>query len=352
MRDYVVVLIVFGSLPLILRKPFFGILVWTWLSMMSPHRLCWSFAYNLPLAQIVAITLIGSFLISKEPKRLPAMSVTWLLGFWWFWWFVTTLTAFYPADAWEDWNRAWKIFLLTFLMFYMLTSRPRMDALVWVIVVSLGYFGVKGGAFTLVGGGSSHVLGPPGSFISGNTEIGLALVMTVPLMRYLQLASNNKWVKIGMIIAMGLTMIAILGTQSRGALLGLLAMTFYLALKSRNKAGMIMLLLLALPVGFLIMPESWYSRMDTIQTYDQDASVTRPHQCLVGRLERSAGPSVTGRRSQYVYPADLCYVCTRSDEISRRTQYLLRGAGRAWLRRFLYLCGYDVERLVHLEPGY
>ncbi|MBV5274633.1 MAG: putative O-glycosylation ligase, exosortase A system-associated [Lamprocystis purpurea] len=272
MRDYIVALVVFGCLPLILRKPFFGILVWSWLSLMNPHRLGWSFATEMPFAQIVAVTLMLSLLIAREVKRLPAVPLTWLLAFWWFWWFVTTLTAFYPAAAWAEWDRTWKILLLTFLMIALLTTRERINALVWVIVLSLGFYGVKGGIFTLLGGGVNHVNGPPGSFISGNNEIGLALVMTVPMIRYLQLISESRWIRYGMLAMMVLTLMAIFGTQSRGALVGMIAMTFYLAMKSSNKAGLLLLLALAFPLALMTMPETWYSRMDSIQAYQADAS--------------------------------------------------------------------------------
>lgn len=272
MRDIIVTLAVFGSIPLILRKPFFGILVSVWLSLMNPHRLCWGFAIHMPFAFVTAITLILSFLISKEPKRLPPSPLTGLLAFWWFWLFLTTLTAFYPNFAWEEWDRAWRIMLLTFLTLILTNSQERIHALVWVCVVSLGIYGVKGGIFTLLGGGANHVWGPAGSFIGGNNEVGLALVMTIPLMRYLQLQSRNPWIKWGLVGAMLLSLVSILGTQSRGALLGLLVMVFYLTMKSRNRAGLLLLLALALPAAFMFMPESWHSRMESIQDYDQDAS--------------------------------------------------------------------------------
>ncbi len=272
MRDYIVALVVFACLPLILRKPFFGILVWSWLSLMNPHRLGWGFATEMPFAQMVAVTLMLSLLIAREVKRLPAVPLTWLLAFWWFWWFLTTVTAFYPAAAWAEWERTWKILLLTFLMSALLTTRERIDALVWVIVLSLGFYGVKGGIFTLLGGGENHVNGPPGSFISGNNEIGLALVMTVPMIRYLQLVSERRWIRFGMLAMMALTLIAIFGTQSRGALVGMIAMTFYLAMKSSNKAGLLLLLAVAFPLALMTMPETWYSRMDSIQSYQEDAS--------------------------------------------------------------------------------
>ena len=61
----------------------------------------------------------------------------------------------------------------------------------WVCVISLGLYGVKGGIFTLLTGGGYSVYGPAGTFIGGNNEIGLALIMTVPLMRYLQISRRR-----------------------------------------------------------------------------------------------------------------------------------------------------------------
>ena len=67
------------------------------------------------------------------------------------------------------------------------------------MVVSLGLYGVKGGIFTLATGGGYHVMGPATTFIGGNNEIGLALIMTIPLMRYLQLQAQSAWLKNSMI---------------------------------------------------------------------------------------------------------------------------------------------------------
>jgi len=61
-----------------------------------------------------------------------------------------------------------------------------------VIVLSIGFFVLKGGLFTVLGGGTNWVFGPAGSFIHDNNELGLALVTVIPLMRYLQLASTAR----------------------------------------------------------------------------------------------------------------------------------------------------------------
>ena len=46
MRDILVTVLVFGMLPLILWRPWIGILVWSWLGYMNPHRQTWGFAYD------------------------------------------------------------------------------------------------------------------------------------------------------------------------------------------------------------------------------------------------------------------------------------------------------------------
>ncbi len=81
MRDVIITLMVFGMLPFILRYPWYGVLAWSWLSYMNPHRLAWGFAYNMPFAQIVAIVLLFSLLFSKEKKGLPAnpLVIIWVL---------------------------------------------------------------------------------------------------------------------------------------------------------------------------------------------------------------------------------------------------------------------------------
>ena len=69
MRDVLLTLLVFGSLPFILKRPHIGVLVWAWLSYMNPHRLTWSFAYDMPFAQIVAITLLIALFSTKEKLK-------------------------------------------------------------------------------------------------------------------------------------------------------------------------------------------------------------------------------------------------------------------------------------------
>src|SRR3954469_15118059 len=71
---------------------------------------------------------------------------------------------------------------------------------------------------------------------------------------------------------MVLSGIAVLGTYSRGGLVAVCAMLLFLWLKSRRKVLFALLLIPIVPIAVTVMPERWFERMDTISSYEQDAS--------------------------------------------------------------------------------
>ncbi|MDR4517127.1 MAG: putative O-glycosylation ligase, exosortase A system-associated [Nitrosomonas sp.] len=272
MRDLLVFAIVFGALPFVFKRPHWGIYLWSWIGYMNPHRLSWGFAYTFPFAFVIAIvTILSFFASSKKLKFFWTPAIGWLVLFN-VWMLLTTIFSTNPDDAWVQWEKVIKIQFMTFLTLWALTDREKLHIFVWIIVLSIGFFGYKGGIFTLLTGGESHVLGPSGSFIEGNTEIGLALVMIVPLIWYLYLHTENKWIRYGLISALLFIPIGILGTQSRGAFLAIVAVAVFLWFKSSKKAVIFFALLLLSPFAFMAMPQSWHDRMATIETYDEDAS--------------------------------------------------------------------------------
>jgi putative inorganic carbon (HCO3(-)) transporter len=53
MRGYLLILIVFSTIPFILAKPYVGILVYSWFGLMNPHRLTYGFANYFPFAMVL-----------------------------------------------------------------------------------------------------------------------------------------------------------------------------------------------------------------------------------------------------------------------------------------------------------
>ncbi len=272
LRDIFVTVVVFVSLPFILRRPEIGILMWAWLGYMNPHKLSWGFAHDFPFAQLVALTTMVALVISREPKKIPWTKETTILLLFTFWMFLTTTRSMYPDLAWYQWDKVWKIILMTFVSMMIMIDKKRIQAWVWAIALSLGFYGFKGGVFTILSGGAYAVYGPEGTFIGGNNEIGLALIMVIPLLRYCQLISRNFWIKRLLMGGMVLCLIAVVGTQSRGAFLGVLAMGVFLIRNSRHKWALLLFMIITLPAIYFFMPHSWHQRMSTIQTYEEDKS--------------------------------------------------------------------------------
>jgi probable O-glycosylation ligase (exosortase A-associated) len=272
MRDLLVACLVFGALPFFLKRPFWGILMLAGLGYMNPHRLCYGFMLTMPVVQIVAIFTLTGMLISKEAKRMVWSREIVVLVILIVWMGLTTSQAFYGDRAVDQYVKVLKIQILTFMTLLMLTSRDKIHLFIWAIALSLGFYGIKGGIFTILNGGVFRVQGPLGTFIGGNNEIALALVMTIPLMRYLHLQEKRKVIKTGLAAGMLLTTIAAVGTQSRGALVALLVTGTIFWLKSRKKFSSAIFIGVSVLLVASVMPESWYERMGTIQSYDADRS--------------------------------------------------------------------------------
>ena len=114
--------------------------------------------------------------------------------------------------------------------------------------------------------------GPEYTFIEDNNDIALALVTIIPLMRYLQLKTEHKWVKLGLSAAMGLSALSAIASYSRAGMLALLAVSIFLVLKSRKKFVFGTFLICALVAIVQFMPQEWSDRMNTIKTYRSDNS--------------------------------------------------------------------------------
>ena len=272
MRDLILLAALVSVIPLILRAPVIGILTWIWITLMSPQREVYGFLAGFQLNFYFAVLTAIAWVFSKEKKIAPMNLITALVILFAVWSSITTYFALHYAFSYEIWDRTMKTLILTLAVMTIATTKMRIQAVLWVTILSLGYFGVKGGGFVLLTGGAHHVFGPENSMIEDNNALGLALVMILPLMEYLRTTSEKYWVRTCLMLAMGLTIVAIIGTYSRGALASLAVMGLFYAIKSR--AGLIPLVLggmvvLALPS---LVPASWFERMSTINSYDQDSS--------------------------------------------------------------------------------
>jgi probable O-glycosylation ligase (exosortase A-associated) len=256
-----------------LAHPWIGILGWTWISIMNPHAYSWNLS-SMPVAAAMAGAVLLGLAFTGDRKNFFVTRETVVLMLFMSWMCITLPFSFYFDDSFLLWNRVMKIDLMVLVAMVVLYSRKHITMLTWVLVASIGFFGVKGGLFTLATGGSFRVWGPEGSYIGGNNELALALVMIIPLMRFLHLTSGSAWVRAGLALSMLLCAAAALGSQSRGAFVAIAAMAAVLWWRSERKVLIAGLLVLASVALLSFMPEHWWMRMETITRYEQDTSAT------------------------------------------------------------------------------
>ncbi|MBB5018893.1 putative O-glycosylation ligase (exosortase A-associated) [Chitinivorax tropicus] len=273
MRDLLLVGFILGSVPFILKRPWIGAVMWAWVSLMNPHRFTWGFAYNFQVAMIVgAATLLSLVMHLKEVKAPPRNAAMVALGIFVLWLNITLPFSFNLNEVYGMWDKVMKIMLMLFVTGMLIIEKKQIQVLIWVVALSIGLLGLKGGIFTVLQGGENRVWGPAGSFIEGNNEIGLAFIMAIPLMYYLHEQVTDKRIRWGVLVCIGSSAAAALGTHSRGALLAIAAMTFFLWLKSPRKLLNGFIILLLSPLLYFFMPDKWHDRMATIETYEEDAS--------------------------------------------------------------------------------
>ena len=272
MRDLVLFLMVVSCCFLSLRHAWIGILGWTWVSIMNPHRLTYGFMFDFPVAAAIGGSALLGLLFAKDKqnpfKGPPVVWMTLLTV----WMTITMMTAFDFSASAEIWKKIIKVNFMVLITLVLMDSKAKMLSFAWIFVASTAFFGIKGGLFTMATGGTYRVWGPAGSTIEGNNELAVALIVAIPLIRFLQTTVTQNWIRHALTASMLLCAAAALGSHSRGALLAIAAMAIMLWLRSPQKIfGAIALV--GISLSFLaFMPEEWTSRMDTIATYDQDSS--------------------------------------------------------------------------------
>jgi probable O-glycosylation ligase (exosortase A-associated) len=271
-RDVLLTLVLAGLVPAALVRPWIGILGWYWIGMMNPHLLTWSFARQIPVAMLVAIPTLIGLLLTRDRKGIAWNRELIIVALMFVHFTVTSFFAWSPSAAWAQWDKVWKILLMTYVTTILIYGRQRIWVLVLVIVFSIGYYGFKGGIFTFMTGGVHKIMGPGGSFLGTNVGVGVALVMVIPLLVFMARDETRPWLKTLLRVTAGLSVISAAFTYSRGAMLGLAAILPFVFLKTKRKALALIVLLPLVYYGKDLIPKELYERTETIAEYQQDTS--------------------------------------------------------------------------------
>jgi probable O-glycosylation ligase (exosortase A-associated) len=275
-RDLIVLAIVFASLPVIVFRPFFGLLAYSWLAYMRPQDMAWGMSRVLPLSQWVALAMLLGIVVTLGRERLATFKLqTVLMALLALWISITVLTAVLPEMAKVVYGHYWKGILIAVLTTGLVRDRERFRTLVILIAFSLGFLGAKRGLFGLLRGGAQYNDGP-GGFMADNNSFALMLNMCLPLLVGIAATDPRRWVRTTATAMAVLTVPTILFTFSRGGLLTLCLVSGLLIWRSKNRwlvaAVMAVSLLGVVALTSESVTEKYLQRAETIDDYEEDGS--------------------------------------------------------------------------------
>jgi probable O-glycosylation ligase (exosortase A-associated) len=266
LRDLVIFAVFVVILPMSFTRPWVGLCAFSWLAYNRTQDLTWGFARDLPISQLIAIAMILGWLTMEfHPIRLrtPMMKAMVLMLLW------VLVSMFATGLNWDLQGRRItdlaKVILVCLLSGAMLTSRHRLRVLMAIIALGLGFYSAKNGIMYALG---SKSIAGPGGMLKDNNDFALAMVMNVPLLYYL--ADEMKPLKYGgfickyMKMALCLSFLTIMSTDSRGGFLALGVAMVMIALKTRYKFPAIASMVLVGVVGLAAAPEGYRERIVTI----------------------------------------------------------------------------------------
>ena len=161
MRDLFLFAGLLVLLPLILREAFIGVLAWLWISLMNPQREVYSLLANFQLNLYIATLTIFVWLLSRKRETLPANGFVTFLVLFALWSTVCTYLALDRPHSLPLWDRTMKTVVLVVAVATLARSPARIQAVLWIVAVSIGFYAIKGAGFVVLTGASKRCSGQP-----------------------------------------------------------------------------------------------------------------------------------------------------------------------------------------------
>lgn len=260
MRDYLLLAILFLSLPLSVWQPFFGLLAFSWFAYMRPNDMAWTVNNYRPSLMIAVATILG-VLLNRRERFFVWEKRTVLLGVFFATVAASALLAPDPVFSFQTGKLEdlAKIVFIAVLTTGLVNTRERVRWLLLVIAMSLGFLALKSAVQGVIHPG--RIMHGPGGMIEDNNDYGLALVMTLPLLAYLAREEKGPLLR-ALLVAMAVACVAgVLFTRSRGGVLALGLISVVWLFKSRKNAWALILAPLFLAVVLVLSPPELWIRV-------------------------------------------------------------------------------------------
>lgn len=265
MRDAAFFLVWIVLFPITFWSPHVGVILWIWTALISPGELFYGFMAGVPYNKMIAIATVLTLMVSQERKRFYVDGTVVLLGLLAV---VATVSALTPIafsdEGWFLYEKMLKILVLVFVISGVMWSRYRLHATILAICLAFGFDGLVEGLKFVASGGGHRIVGK--ASIGDNNHWSLAVLMTMPLLFYAYKMSSWKFAKPAFMFVLVFCVAMVIGSFSRGAFVGLIVFALMFLKNSRRKFVSLILLGIGAVVVYSLAPDSWFNRVDTINT--------------------------------------------------------------------------------------
>jgi probable O-glycosylation ligase (exosortase A-associated) len=275
MRDLLILCLLPVMLYTMAQRPFIAVGMWLWTALFFPNGWLYGFASIIRFNLVFTGIAMLSYLAYKHKPKVQFGAIGRLVLMFLLWTTLSTVTAISPPEiAWEYWSRFLKVAMLFLFVLLTIKEKLHVDFVLWCIVLSVGFYADLEALKFVASGGGHKIVGMANHVLGDRNELSVAFVMTLPLCYYLlsEYGQRSKLVRLGLLGTMAALAVAVIGTQSRGGFIALLALVGYMYIKSDRKILMtILIAATAIGLSYLVTND-WSSRIDTIATAENDDS--------------------------------------------------------------------------------
>jgi probable O-glycosylation ligase (exosortase A-associated) len=275
MRDLLILCLLPVMLYTMAQRPFIAVGMWLWTALFFPNGWLYGFASIVRFNLLFTGVAMLSYLAYKHKPNVRLGAIGGLVLVFFLWTTLSTITTIgNPNITWEYWTRFLKVVMLFVFVLLTVKDKLHVDFVLWCVVLSVGFYADLEALKFVASGGGHKIAGMAGHVLGDRNELSVAFVMTLPLCYYLlgEYGHRSKLLRLALLGTMAALAVAVIGTQSRGGFIALLALVGYMYIKSDRK---ILMTILIASIAFglsYIVSDDWSSRIDTISTAENDDS--------------------------------------------------------------------------------
>jgi len=258
---------IFGSLPFIWRRPLWGLILYTFFNIVRPEMFFWggrtgakTFIILFAFTWIATILNSGRFDVKAFVESQPLL-ILWLYG-------ALILSIFLSlyeiSRSYYYANEVFKVYLYAVLVIILVDNSQKIKTFENFMLFSFVLLGIWGIQQHFLGNVRLEGLG--GRASSDTNGVAALFVLATPLaLRKLFYSDNTKKTIAGLALTV-VMLLLIIFTQSRGGLLGLIAASSIMILRTKNK---IRIFLIASIITVMVLPfigQSYLNRISTLES--------------------------------------------------------------------------------------